>query len=192
MFSSIFAVGRGGIVSIGFLLCIVLIINIRNISGELLNSRRKKALYILILFFFVLCGYFWGDANVYEKLFGRFFSLGMNNHGRFDIWISYYHKTFENIVYIMEGAPISDIPYIFYRYAGNLHNSILNIHAFNGLISVIIVFLFAIQTIFSSIKKKQFLFLSCFIAITFRGLTDQVFWGTVGTPVFMFFLLKQD
>lgn len=187
----IIAVGRGGILSSGILLITVLIIKASTIGKGKTSIFLKLLIMLIVIFCIAIYIPSFMQSDSYERFFGRFDSLGLSDHGRFYIWEQYLNKVNESKSYLLLGAPLNEIPIVVYH-EGNLHNSYLNIHAFNGIILFISVAILFIKSAANGVSKKRWVFLSCMLIIVLRGYTDQMLWGTIGTPIFAFYLLYND
>lgn len=178
---SVLAMGRGGILSTGILLTGVLFYSLKNFRP--VYRVFVSMLMVISAVVVVHISSFWEIANKFER-------LGMSDNGRFDIWTQYLDSAFTNHLYFWLGARFKDLPIVIF-YEGNLHNSFLNIHAFNGMIMFIFIVCLYFHTIFYAIRHKRVILLTCMISLFCRGATDRLLWGasTVGTPFMLFFLI---
>ncbi len=182
----VIAIGRGGIISSGILLVSIILIK--------LYKERKRPFFLFVVFLLLLIILIYmliitnSDIFSMSNMFDGFAERGMSDNGRLSIWIAYLLKCKESSMYILCGAPLSTIPEIV-RFEGNIHNSVLCIHAYNGVLFLALIILLIVYSFCRAIKEKNFLYVVCFISFIVRGLTDSVFWGgSLGTPVFMTFL----
>ncbi len=177
------ATGRGGILAGGIILIAVILSALRRSRSKAVRSLLVLCIVLLVFLLLLLLA----EGTMLSQLFGRFEKLGMSDHGRSRIWKQYMIMTVQEPVFIWLGTPFRKVP-ILIAYQNNLHNSFLNIHAFNGLVTAAFVLVLMIRGIARGILKRQWIFLICFLAISMRGFTDQMFWGTIGTPVLLFYL----
>lgn len=183
----VIAIGRGGIISSGLLLVFVILIKLYKKR----NSSYIMLFFLLLSFFIaifiaILTDYYTFEISV---LFERFAERGMKDTGRIPIWRGYLLRSIENGVYFTFGAPIDSIPEAM-KWNGNLHNSFLFIHAYNGILLFATVIMLIIYSITKAINERNMIYVACFLTFIIRGFLDAVFWGSgLGTPVFMAFLL---
>jgi len=186
---SVLAQGRGGILASGILLIAVYLSAGFNMLGT--NRRACLALCLtsMILFMFIIFSAVF-LFNIFDEIliFSRFNQLGMSDHGRFAIWDQYINSVKNNLLYLGLGAKLTELPAVV-RQEGNLHNSFFNIHAFNGIVMFIFFIGYSLNAIRYGIKRRRWLFVMCMFTLYLRGATDQVFWGTLGTPFVLFFIL---
>lgn len=187
-FLCILARGRGGMLTSSFLLVAILL----NAYYEKPISRRNRIVYgiaiVIILLFLIMIIISSSDIWLKWGAFEYFNNRGLESSSRLGIWDEYLTAVSSNKNYMLWGAPFSELYIQVTRIHGNLHNSFLNVHAYNGLIMLILVIFYILRTIKYGIKSKNYLFLACFITLCVRGFTDNVFWGAYGTPAFLYFL----
>ncbi len=183
---SVLALGRGGILSSGVLVVGVLLTYI----GTITNKHFKRLLVIFVVSFSVAILMIGFGFNIVDWFFslGRWSTRGTYNTDRLHIWNSYFEKTFESPLYILLGAPKSQI-YVIGRYGGNPHNSFIQLHANNGLITLTLFFGFLIQSIIYYLKSHNFLRLSVLIVLIVRGVTDTFIFGMYGMPIMLYLVL---
>ena len=176
---SVLAMGRGGVFSSGILL-----------AGVLFRSFKD---FRPIHRAFLVTGMVIGTVVMIRmssslEIASRFNRNGMSDNGRFPIWMEYLHSVFKNDIYFWLGAKFKGLPLVTYH-ENNLHNSFLNIHAFNGALMLILLFCLSLYTVYYAIRRKRLIFLTCMASLFFRGLTDRLLWGATGTPFMLFFLM---
>ena len=169
---SIYAVGRGGIVSAGFLtvtLCIYKANHIKNKAG-----RRIIWFFILIIAITMAIYLSNFDALVLNKIlntnFSRFFLKGTTDVSRQTVWAAFFKNNMRSLGTFLVGSNVE-----LARYDGNLHNSFLQAYASYGLIGFLVLLSLIIRSAVQSIRQKDTLFLILLIALSFRALTDRVF-----------------
>ena len=183
---SIWARGRGGILSTAILLALMLSLYMRSLSNK---SARRSILIILVLF---AVGVFLIIKNI--NLIDTFMSLGKwetrgaDNSARMLIWSSYFSKVGESIGYFLVGAPLRDIP-IIYSVGENCHNSFLQLHAHNGIFMFVAFLILLIKSYIYYWKKQKFIMVAMLTVLVIRGMTDKFIFGQYGMPIMLFFVL---
>lgn len=185
---AVWAGGRGGILS-----CTVLFVLL--IGYYLANYVRaggaRRYVFVLIVSSVVviyLCLYSINFIDIFMSL-GKWSSRGIDNTARELIWNSYFEKMDENLLYILNGAPLNDIA-ILQIYDNNTHNSFIQLHANNGLIMFVLFAFLMIKAFLYQIKNKQFLLLIILITVVIRGMTDKFIFGQYGMPIIMLLVLE--
>lgn len=113
---------------------------------------------------------------------------GFSSKSRLAIWSEYYLGAIHNLKSFLLGWDCKN-GLLIRAYNGNPHNSFLNIHMYNGVILLIILFVMSIRTIILKMKRKQYMFCISFFLFIVRSFFDSVFWNNYGTVFFMFFIL---
>ena len=179
---ALWARGRGGILSTGFLLLLTLIAIMK-------QSQMKGAkLYKIIIFIIsIFIGYIvWNGINLIDE----FFSLGKFGTEEFDtprpvMWASYFTKMFESPLYILLGSPLKEVKLI-HSLSDNCHNSFLQLHAYNGIIIFCGFVYFLIKSILYMYENKLYALLMIALTIVVRGMTDKFIFGQYGMPIMLF------
>lgn len=177
--------GRGGIVSSSALL--VGLIFYRNYK----STQIKKIIMVCVLIV-IAAGVMLNLPAIADKLshteiFHDFSEKGVNNDSRGRIWSNYFKKVFISLKYVLLGGELKNTIAL-RKYNGNLHNTYLQIHAFNGLVMVLFTVSLLIRNLICAFRNKKWLYCICTAVIMFRAFTDIIFWPQVGTPI-LFFLL---
>lgn len=186
-FLSIWARGRGGITAT---FAMLILISFIFVSG----LEKKKARRILWIAFIVTISLVILALTDFS-LFNWFFSLGkwgykgIENDARTIIWGSYFDKMRENVLYFVLGPPLRDIP-IIAGYGGNCHNSFLQLHAYNGIIMIILFMVLLIHSALYYIRGKQWIMISILITFCVRAFTDKFVFGQYGMPIMMYLVLN--
>lgn len=185
---SLVARGRGGIISTTIFLVGVSIV-------VFLRMRSDKR--IIISWMVILCSIV---MLTNSKLFierlkvasvMEFFVQNGMRSSRTMFWQEYLVLAKTNFKNFWLGFNI-DNTYIGTNLGGNPHNSFIEIHMLNGMISLIFTVLILFKNTILSLLTKNYLFLVCLVAITVRAFTDHVLWAAFGTPVFFYILLYYD
>ncbi len=184
----IFARGRGGILTATFLLfCIVL----RAYREQLKNKKNRIIIGCALAIagmFAVMCAVATSDIWLKWDAFEYFSSRGLKSKSRFLIWGEYFDAIKRNPSYLVYGAPFTDLKIQVTEIHNNMHNSFLNIHVYNGLVMLITVMVYLVKVFLYGIHNRQTIYLACLMTLCMRAFTDNVVWGTYGTPVFFFLL----
>lgn len=183
---SIWAGGRGGILSCTFLLAMILLHYMRSIT----NKNAKRTLILIVILLVVCAVLYYKNFNIIDSFMGlgKWRSRGTNNSARVRIWMAYFSKVKESLLYLVFGAPLNKIP-ILISYSGNTHNSFIQLHAHNGLImlAAIVVMIWKAGAFY--LKQKKYLVLIMMITIIIRGLSDKFIFGQYGMPIMLYFIL---
>ncbi len=182
---SVWASGRGGILSSGILLVCMLLIFMRTLASK--NIRKIMMLFIvLILMLVFLMGFHNQFINWFMSL-GKFSSAGFNSSARESIWQAYIMETFKSVKYILLGAPKYYIPIIL-RFEGNPHNSFIQLHSTNGLVMFVLFILITCRALKAYINKQEYIKFSMLIVMLIRGMTDTFIFGLYGMPIMLFLI----
>lgn len=183
---SVWARGRGGILSCGIFLICILAVYIKDLT----NKNTKRVLLLVLLFIAVLITLSYFDVNILDQMMnlGKWKTRGTDNSARLAIWQSYFLKVKESFTYILFGAPLDEIG-IIRLYDGNCHNSFIQLHAYNGIIMTVLILGFLFKAILYYVKQKNYVYISIFLAICVRGLTDKFIFGQYGMPIMLYFIL---
>lgn len=139
---------------------------------------------ILIILIGVVIYYIFVEYS--SVILRKFLQSGFDNQARAVIWKDYIDHTFDSLKNIVLGTPKENL--IMGRiFEGNAHNSFINIHVDNGIL-VLIVFGYLVYSIVYAVKNKKWIFLICLVTFCFRAFFDNVFWGTKGTAILMYFM----
>lgn len=183
---SIWARGRGGVIAIVFLFLIILYVFLK-------QNRQKSSImftYSTYLIIAAVLYFLYYVLTTYEDFINlqKFEQLGMGANGRDEIWISYFNKVEESIIYMLFGAPLADISEM-RAMDMNPHNSYILLHAYNGIFMTVIFFVLFAKCIISY-SKHNLIFCALTISFFFRGLTDVFLFGTFGMPAMLYLVLK--
>jgi len=186
----VMAMGRGGILSASVLM-VGLVLYFRKTRFRNMKAQNRMCT-ILIIFIALIAAVPYVISIIMANmstsvLLERFSTFGMSDNGRFPCWIEYITACFGDLKSFLLGASFSELK-IVTRYGDNLHNSFLNIHAFNGMIMFVYIIILCIKAVFYAKRHHKMLFFWCFVTLCLRGATDYVFWHTNGTPIFLYFL----
>lgn len=183
------AKGRAGILfSTFFLGCLVLHAFVFKMRAVSKRTRRiccgtaGALIVIAVVCFFAL------DLVHKIPLFQRFAMHGLSGNGRDLIWTQYFQICASDLKALIF-APNLETMFRAAQQNGNVHNSFINVHAFNGIVMLAAFLAMCVNTALYVIKKGRWIVLICFITICLRGFTDFVFWGASGTPIMLYFLL---
>lgn len=163
---AIIAIGRGSI-----------IISVTFFVGWLLNriqtSSHKKILFVTMVCIIAPTIYALFMSEDADLLFSRFEERGMESHQRTDAWYQYIDYTFNNLFNLILGTKVSTVPYV-RALENSLHNSYLTVHARMGIVGL--WYLSLVYKGYKSIwKSRNYLVLSFFGALLFKGLVDADF-----------------
>ncbi|XCP85373.1 O-antigen ligase family protein [Roseburia hominis] len=183
---SIWARGRGGILSCSVLLVLILVYYLRSYAQK--STRNYIIMAIAVIIFLAVMSF--RNVNIFDSFMnlGKWQSRGTDNTAREIIWGSYFNKTKESIVYLFFGTPLKYIPVIV-SYNYNTHNSFLQLHACNGLIALLAFLIVAIKSLIYEFKNGQHLIAIAMISVIIRGMTDKFIFGQYGMPIMLYLVL---
>ena len=184
------AQGRGGILVSTIFLGGLSIANALRTQGW--KSMRQRKCYRRHLITFWVCLSIMTTllfSRIMDSvIMARFNEYGMYGTGRGAIWGEYIQHAFAAAENFWWGVQFDSL-FQMIRYKNNLHNSFLNVHAFNGIMMLLYLFISICASLFLCLKKRKWISALCIVAFFLRSFTDKIFWGGLaGTPV-MFFLL---
>lgn len=183
---SIWATGRGGILSSSVLFALVVMFYARNYAKQSARHFLILCLIIMLIVIYLLAS----NVNLLDSFMnlGKWSSRGTDNSARMLIWSSYFEKLKDNFLYIFTGAPLNQISLI-HAYNNNTHNSFLQLHANNGLLTFAMFFILMLRTLVYYKKSNKGLFIAITITIVVRGMTDKFIFGQYGMPIMMYLVL---
>ena len=182
---SIWAVGRGGILTFAFLVILYPLV---------VKLKFKLRIMILILYVIGLLYVFNFHSDYILKMgFERFQSMGMQD-SRTDINQDYVNKSINSFSNFLFGSPLNDIPSIV-EVDGNPHNSFIRLHVYYGLFGFIFIILILVRTAIKLLINRQYVLLYFTIALLIRSATDSAaFHGALDPLIFfsVFFAFKDN
>ena len=186
---SIYATGRGGIISTGFLAGALLIIKIREIENK---SLRRLVIFILIVVAIVTLVYLTGIGETkfqdfLQKNFSRFYLKGAGDTARSDIWNAFLENNKRSIVSFIFSSDTT-----LARSDGNLHNSFLQSYASFGLMGFMIVVIMTFRSLIIGIKERDVLLTILFTTLIIRAFTDRIFFQGYNEIFLYYFMFYWD
>jgi hypothetical protein len=182
---SIWAVGRGGILTFSFLVILYPLV---------VKLKLKYRLIILVLYVLGSLYVFNFYSDYILKIgFERFQSMGIQD-SRTDINQDYINKSINSFSNFLFGSPLKDIPSIA-EVEGNPHNSFIRLHVYYGLFGFIFVIFILVSTAIKLLINMQYLLLYFTIALLIRSATDSAaFHGALDPLIFfsVFFAFKDN
>ena len=184
---SVWAGGRGGILSTAILMVLIVLLYIKTITNRSLRRTIVAVLCVLLGTIVLIIT----NTSLYQIFMslGKWGSRGKDNAARIGIWRAYLLKTIESPRYLLLGAPFEMIPEIL-RYDGNCHNSFLQLHAFNGITMLLLFIVYSIRSFKSYISKHKYIYAILLLVIIVRGMTDKFIFGQYGMPIMVFLMLE--
>lgn len=180
--------GRAGILFCSFLLLGLIVVRVLPVFLRL-NKRKKLTCGAVLVGILVLAVILMVKGDLMHKIpvLEKFARFGMSGTGRGNIWGEYLRRTFAAFESTVFAPALKNVQYAV-KHGGNLHNSFLNIHAYNGLIMFVVVIAMCVYAAINGMKNRKWVYLICFATFCMRGFTDYVFWGSTGTPFLFYFL----
>ena len=179
---SIWARGRGGIISTAFLLVLVVFVLIKQNRGKDTMSYKVFKYAVVFVILYLL----WKSVDLIEEILilDKFENQGLDTPRPF-MWAAYLSKMMESPIYILMGAPLDEISVI-HSFANNTHNSFLQLHAFNGILMFVVFFYCLYRAIVYYIRNDMLALLVITLTIVMRGMTDKFIFGQYGMPIMLF------
>lgn len=195
----IWAGGRGGILASGILLIGVIVIKFGKKIIEYIGKKQLFFLIILLLAIVIALVFiylFWGGtiSNVFSNtLFrlGRFSVNGLDNSARLAIWGEYLNATFHSFLYFLLGTPSRILKYGI-QYSGNVHNSILQLHAYAGIVPFVLLIGLIVRAEIFFLKRRLAVHFLLFNILLLRAMTDKFIFFQYGMPVLLYFVFYKD
>jgi hypothetical protein len=180
---SVWAIGRSGILSTGFLLCGVIFVNF-------LKSRRKirYLFFVSIVVTLVLILFVSWQRESFTLVISRFSTEGLKESHRVGIATHYFRQIAEKPYRLLFGYNVQFDQFLSTVWKSNLHNSYLKLHSIIGIGAIGLLF-FIIRGIY---KKGKRCTLFWFIggALLLRAATDTVFLFGPTDFLFFYFLFR--
>jgi hypothetical protein len=179
---SIWAMGRGGIISTAFLLILVVGILFRQ------KIQKGKVIYKFLFVLVIVAVAFILYKEI--SLIDQFMTLGKLGHEgletpRPQMWASYLSKMAESPIYILLGTPLEQVR-VLHEIGNNCHNSFLQLHAYNGVVILCGFVYLLIKSIVYMYKNKLYALLAITLTIVMRGMTDKFIFGQYGMPIMLY------
>lgn len=183
---SIWAGGRGGILSCGVLLFFVTLAVMKNITSK--KTAHKTLIFLGVIVLLII--YYMTDASFLGRFsnLGKFGTRGFKSTARIIIWSDYLEKTWDSLVYFLLGTPLKLVPSVV-EFELNTHNSFLQMHALYGIIPFICFGILALRAAWFYFKNGLYMHLGLLFALFVRGMTDKFIFGQYGMPLVMYFVL---
>jgi len=180
---SVWAIGRSGILSTGFLLCGVIIANFL--------KSRKKLQYLLFTGVIVSCAlvlFIGWQSESFALVVRKFSTEGLKASHRVEIATHYFQQIAENSLRLFFGYNVQFDQYLANVWHSNLHNSFLQLHSIIGIGAIVLLFLI-VRGIY---KKGKTCILLWFIggALLLRAATDTPFLFGPTDFLFFYFLFR--
>ena len=180
---SIWAIGRGGILTFAYLVIFYPFV---------VKLKLKFRLIILAVYVLGSLYVFNSYSDYLLKIgFERFQSMGIQD-SRTDINKDYINESINSFSSFLFGSPLKEIPSIA-EVDGNPHNSFIRLHVYYGIFGFIYVIFILICSVFKLLTKMQYLLLYFTIALLLRSTTDSAaFHGALDPLIFftVFFAFK--
>lgn len=183
---AVWAKGRGGILSCGFLLVMMLLVYMQGV----LQKKMRRWLLFWVMLFLACMIILISDITIIDNItnLGKWGSRGMDNTPRLELWSGYFTKMNESFVYALMGVPLFEVASI-HAIGDNPHNSFIYLHATNGLLTSIFFMFLLVSSCIYQFHKKQFVLLVLTMTIVLRGMTDKFIFGQYGMPIFLYLVL---
>ncbi len=175
---SIWATGRGGIITFSFLLvCYSFIVNVKT---------KYKLLIIILILIICLAAYIYLYDLLFEFGLGRFENMGLEGE-RSTMNSDYLHNCLSSIRYFLFGCPYVEIPSIV-EVDLNPHNSLIRLHVYYGIVGFVVVVFLILTSILNFIYNKYLLYLFLLLSLILRSFTDSVAFHGSFDPLIYFLL----
>ncbi len=174
------ASGRGGILTSGFLLCMLCVYELLHLSGR----RAVKGLWIffLIIAAAVIC-YLFLTQRITLTL-GKFGSRGMIDSARLEIWATFFKNNTNSVVDFLCGSDIST-----FRVDNNVHNSFLQCYEDFGLIAFCGLVVLSVKAVIDGIRQRDLFWTILILTLFLRAFTDKLFYSSYCELFLYYFLM---
>lgn len=180
------AVGRGGIVSSGFLTIALIIYKVRKVENK--NLRRLLWLVVVIIFATSLIYISGLETATIDRFlntyFSRFILKGITDVSRQNVWTAFFENNKQSVSTFLFGSNV-----LLARSDGNLHNSFLQAYASFGLVGFLIIMGLSLKSLITGIRKKDSLWVILFIGLILRAFTDRLFYQGYCEVLIYYFIL---
>ncbi len=179
---SIWAVGRGGIVTFAILF---VLIYLRNNFYKKFNAKRfiKQTSLILVVGIIVICFFY---DTIISNAISRFSNQGLDSGGRDVIWEEYFGYIKENPASFIFGVP-SEETEVLKSLGGNPHNAFFYLHMRYGIMGLILVGLIMAYKL-SYLHRNNSLYGILLFIIIVRIFTDSGAFNGPYDPFLYYFL----
>jgi hypothetical protein len=183
---AIWAVGRGGIIAIGFIwISYPFMLKIK--------VRHKILIFMLIAISSLVAFYIFKDVLLQYGL-GRFKSMGMGG-AREDINADYLQATFHSFRNFLFGCPLNEIPAIVAlgidpNLPVNPHNAFIRIHVYYGLGGLVLLIFMLTFSAYKFFRARNYLLLVLLMSLLARSAVDSIsFHGPFDTIIYALLFL---
>ncbi len=182
---ALLSLGRGGIISSGLLLLLLVYFKI-NAPGRI--KWLYRFLLVLLIVFVSYVGVSDSFSLFLDASLSKFDAYGMDTRGRSDSY-TLYLASLTNPIYLLLGTPIEKIPYIYNYLEGHVHNSWLTLHSTIGIYSLFIL-LYVFTGLRYLLKNKQYYILAIMLCLLLAGFSNTDIAGAlVGGDMYLFFII---
>ncbi len=156
----------------------------QNYVGSTNKWYRLFLIGVSILCIVVMLAFILGASELFNSLFGKFLSMGLDSNGRMSIWGTYI----QDCLYSWQDFFFGGNAYLAHPDDGNLHNIFLQMHASFGLIFTVVNVWVICGFIIRSIKKKD-IFITCLlIGFLVKAFFDKIVFLGYNEIVYFYFM----
>lgn len=186
---SIYAIGRGGIISSGFLVVALCIYK----AAKIENKSLRRLMGMVIIAILATTAFYLSnlDTIIIDRFlntnFSRFALKGVTDVSREGVWQTFWINNKSSLQEFLLGSDVSMA-----RDDGNLHNSFLQAYASFGLLGFLTIVILLIRSLRQGIKNKDTLFIILLVGLSLRAFTDRVFFQGYCEIFLYYFILYWD
>jgi hypothetical protein len=186
---AIWAIGRGGIIAIGFIW----------IAYPFMLKIKRRYQLLMLAGFIVLAlfVFFSFKALLLQYGLGRFVSMGMGGE-RENINADYLQATFHSVRNFLFGCPLNEIPTLVAlgidpNFPINPHNGIIRAHVYYGIGGLLLIVFMSMLSAYKFFTTHSYSLLVLFMALFMRSMVDSIsFHGSFDTMIYalIFYAIK--
>lgn len=181
-FIGVWAIGRGGILTLGFLLLLMPLCRDNKISSKLIIVYIFTLLAVIVLLSFLA-------DSILRLAISRIDSMGIDSNGRDEPNAEYVRMIFDSIFSFFFGANLPGNS-VFEALDLNPHNSLIRLHVYYGLLGFIAVVFYSLRSLFKYFIGKNYVYIILFIALFVRSLVDSTAFHGPFDGLFLYFIFN--
>ena len=183
---SVDGAGRGGIIATGFMFIALLLYRLFR-----LWKYNKFYLIISCILTILVCILIFNNIDyITDNYFSRFISdntASRSDEERLSI-LDLYLQSNDNIFNIIFGSAFKDISFL---YVTNMHNSYLQLHAYYGVIVLVLLFIGLIRSSIILFNERKIGSMVILLGVIIRAATDHTFPTEVFTIIILYYILMK-
>lgn len=180
---SVWAVGRGGILTSGFILAFIILFRINDIK----NKDYRDIIISSFIVIIVVGGVIFLSTGIPARYLSQFLIKGLETP-RTIMYADYFSKTMDTPLNLIFGTPISSITEIVIK-DRNLHNSFIQSHAYFGIVFFLMIITMILRALVYYYKEGNKVYLILLLGLVLRGFLDRLFFSGYMEPILYYLIL---